>query len=84
MDTGMAFQEHAETSLNAVVEKYFQNAVSGHVTLEKLTPGFTVRTRVALSKRMELEFTGRASDAHAALDAAIEHRKSGCAGINAG
>ena len=35
MDTGMAFQEHAVTSLNAVVEKYFQNAVSGHVTLEK-------------------------------------------------
>ena len=32
MDTGMAFQEHAVTSLNAVVEKYFQNAVSGHVT----------------------------------------------------
>ena len=73
MDTGMAFQEHAVTSLNAVVEKYFQNAVSGHVTLEKADSGFTVRTRVALSRRMELESTGRASDAHAALDAAIEH-----------
>ena len=73
MDTGMAFQEHAVTSLNAIVEKYCQNAVSGHVTLEKADSGFTVKTRVALSRRMELEATGRAANAHAALDAAIEH-----------
>lgn len=73
MDMGGAFQQHAETSLNAVVEKYFQNAVSGHVTLEKADSGFTVKTRVALSRRMELESTGRALDAHAALDSAIDH-----------
>ena len=73
MDTGGAFQEHAEASLNAVVEKYFQNAVSGHITLERADAGFTVKTRVALSRRMELEATGKAQDAHAALDAAIEH-----------
>ena len=73
MDTGSAFQEHAETALSAVVEKYFNNAVSGHVTLEKAESGFTVRTRVALSRRIELESTGRAFDAHAALEAAIEH-----------
>ncbi len=73
MDMGNAFQEHAQTSLNAIVEKYFHNAVSGHVTLEKADSGFTVKTRVALSRRMELEATGRAVDAHAALDAAIEH-----------
>ena len=73
MDTGLAFQEHAELSLNYIVEKYFHTAVSGHVTLEKADSGFTVKTRVALSRRMELESTGRAPDAHAALDAAIEH-----------
>jgi ribosomal subunit interface protein len=73
INTGMAFQEHAVKSLNAVVEKYFQNAVSGHVTLEKADSGFTVKTRVALSQRMELESTGRAGDAHSALVAAIEH-----------
>jgi ribosomal subunit interface protein len=73
MDMGNAFQEHAQTSLNTIVEKYFHNAVSGHVTLEKADSGFTVKTRVALSRRMELEATGRAVDAHAALDAAIEH-----------
>ena len=73
MDMGNAFQEHAQTSLNAIVEKYFHNAVSGHVTLEKADSGFTVKTRVALSRRMELEATGRAINAHAALDSAIEH-----------
>ena len=73
MDTGSAFQTHAETALNNVVEKYFDRAVSGHVTLEKADSGFRVKTRVALSRRMELEATGFAHDAHAALEAAIEH-----------
>ncbi|MGB2188934.1 MAG: ribosome hibernation-promoting factor, HPF/YfiA family [Candidatus Puniceispirillaceae bacterium] len=73
MDTGSAFQTHAETALNNVVDKYFDRAVSGHVTLEKADSGFRVKTRVALSRRMELEATGFAHDAHAALDAAIEH-----------
>ena len=73
MDTGMAFQDHASTSLKQIVDKYFHNAISGHVTLEKDVDGFTVRTRVNLTRRMELEATGSARDAHAALDAAIEH-----------
>ena len=57
MDTGSAFQTHAETALSNVVEKYFDRAVSGHVTLEKADSGFRVKTRVALSRRMELEAT---------------------------
>jgi len=73
MDTGTAFQSHAEDALNGVVNKYFESAVSGHVTLEKSDSGFKVKTRVALSRRIELEATGFAHDAHAALDAAIEH-----------
>lgn len=73
MDTGAAFQEHAHNALNNVVEKYFQNAVSGHITLEKAESGFTVRARVALSRRIELEATGQAGDAHTALDAAMTH-----------
>ena len=60
MDTGSAFQVHAETALNDVVNKYFDRAVSGHVTLEKSDAGFRVKTRVALSRRMELEATGYA------------------------
>ena len=73
MDTGAAFQTHAEDALNGDVNKYFDRAVSGHVTLEKADAGFRVKTRVALSRRIELEATGYAHNAHAALDAAIEH-----------
>ncbi|MGC6452793.1 MAG: ribosome hibernation-promoting factor, HPF/YfiA family [Candidatus Puniceispirillaceae bacterium] len=73
MDTGAAFQSHAEDALNGVVNKYFERAVSGHVTLEKADSGFRVKTRVALSRRIELEATGFAQDAHMALEAAIEH-----------
>ena len=40
MDTGAAFQTHAEDALNGVVNKYFDRAVSGHVTLEKADAGF--------------------------------------------
>ena len=72
MDTGAAFQTHAQDALNGVVNKYFDRAVSGHVTLEKADAGFRVKTRVALSRRIELEATGYAHNAHAALDAAIE------------
>ena len=74
MNTGASFQEHAHASLNDVVGKYFSNAIAGHITLEKGLKGFTVRTRVNLTKRMELEATGHDNkDAHAALDAAMEH-----------
>jgi ribosomal subunit interface protein len=73
MDTGMSFQDHAEEALSHVVDKYFHNAISASVTLEKADEGFTVRTRVNLTRRMELESTGHARDAHAALDAAVEH-----------
>ena len=73
MDMGMAFQDHASDALSHVVDKYFHNAISASVTLEKAEEGFKVNTRVNLTNRMELESTGHARDAHAALEAAIEH-----------
>ena len=73
MDMGMAFQDHASEALSHVVDKYFHNAISASVTLEKAEEGFKVNTRVNLTNRMELESTGHARDAHAALEAAIEH-----------
>lgn len=74
IDTGAAFQEHALSSLENIVNKYFANAIAGYITLEKGLAGFTVRTRVSLTRRIELESTGHnAKDAHAALDDAIAH-----------
>ena len=73
VDTGAAFQVHAQETLLAIVEKYFSNAVSGAVTLAKSESGFEVKIRINLTKRIELESSGYARDAHAALDSAAEH-----------
>ena len=73
VDTGFAFQENSREKLTDVVEKYFRNAVSGHVTLDKDEALFKVRIRVNLTNRIEMEATGSARDAHAALDMALEH-----------
>lgn len=72
-DTGNAFQEHAEQALSQAVSKYFDRAVSGAITLEKSTAGFETRIRVNLTRRIEMEASGRAADAHISLDSAVEH-----------
>ena len=73
MDTGKAFQEQAIATFDSVISKYFTDAISGHVTLEKYDFGFQVKARVVLSRRIELEATGCAPDAYAALETAVEH-----------
>ena len=74
IETGAAFQRHAEGALQDVVNKYFANAIAAAVTLEKTLAGFTVKTKVNLTRRIDLESTGYDSkDAHIALDAAISH-----------
>ena len=73
MDSGSAFQDHAETQLDAAVSKYFPRAVSGKVTLEKDTIGFAVKIYVVLTTGMDMEASGRAGDAKQAMDIAAEH-----------
>ena len=73
VDMGKAFQEQATKLLINVIKKYIKNAISGSVILEKSEIGFLVKTRVALTQRIVLESKGRSSNAHAALDAAIDH-----------
>ena len=73
MDSGSAFQDHANTQLDAVVSKYFPRAVSGKVTLEKDTIGFAVKIYVVLTTGMDMEASGKAGDAKQAMDIAAEH-----------
>ena len=73
MDTGAAFQEHAEAALSGAVSKYFDNAISANITLMKSAIGFETHVRVTLTRRIEMEANGKASDAHASLDEAVEH-----------
>ena len=73
MDTGAAFQERSRELIERIVEKYFTPAVSANVTLEKTDGGFYVRIRMNLTRRIELEASGFARDAHAALEDAGQH-----------
>ena len=73
MDTGAAFQEHSRELIEHIVEKYYTPAVSANVTLEKSDGGFDVRIRMNLTRRIELEASGFARDAHAALEDAGQH-----------
>ena len=73
MDTGAAFQEHAEAALTGAVSKYFDNAISANITLMKSAVGFETHLRVVLTRRIDMEASGKASDAHASLDEAVEH-----------
>ena len=73
MDTGAAFQERSRELIEHIVEKYFTPAVSANVTLEKTDGGFYVRIRMNLTRRIELEASGFAREAHAALEDAGQH-----------
>ena len=73
MDTGGAFQEQAETSLDAAVSKYFDRAISGEITLVKSPTHFETRIRVNLTNKIVMESMGQAGDAHHSLNTAIDH-----------
>ena len=73
IDTGAAFQQHSREVITEMIEKYYAPAISAHVTLEKQDSQFQVRMRINLTNRIELESTGSARDAHAALEAAAGH-----------
>lgn len=73
MDTGGAFQEQAETSLDAAVSKYFDRAISGDITLTKSPTHFETKIRVNLTNKIVMEAMGQAGDAHHSLTQAIDH-----------
>lgn len=69
VDTGAALQEHAADRLGAVVEKYFDNALSSHVTFGKAPAGaFTCDIVTHVMQGLILKAQGSAQDAHIALD----------------
>ena len=69
VETGAALQEHASDRLGYIVEKYFDRAISSHVTFNKATAGFfrcDIVTHV--NQGTILKAQGEAQDAHLALD----------------
>lgn len=69
IDTGAALQEHAADRLGAIVEKYFDKAISSQVTFGKAPAGaFTCDIITHVMQGLVLKAQGSAHDAHIALD----------------
>jgi len=69
VETGAALQEHATDRLGGIVEKYFERALSSHVTFGKGPSGsFRCDIVTHVNQGMILKAQGSAHDAHVALD----------------
>lgn len=73
IDTGAALQQHASDRLTAIVDKYFNRAVSSQVTFNKAPAGaFSCDIVTHVMQGLTLKAHGAAYDAHLALDQAAE------------
>lgn len=73
VDTGAAFEAHAQERLNATVGKYFSRALSSQVTLGKAPHGgFRCDIVTHVAQGLILKGSAVAQDAHQALDQSAE------------
>lgn len=71
VETGAALQEHASDRLGGIVEKYFDRAISSHVTFGKAPAGaFSCDIVTHVMQGLILKAQANAHDAHHALDEA--------------
>ena len=71
IDTGAALQSHVEDRLHAIVEKYFNRAISSHVTFGKAAGGaYSADIVTHVMQGLILKGHARAHDVHQAFDAA--------------
>lgn len=73
VDTGAAFRTHVEERLSAIAKKYFERAVSAHVTLGPAPyDAFNVDIVMHVMADVILKGSARAPEAHIAFDAAAD------------
>ena len=73
IETGAALQEHVTDRLGGIVDKYFDRAISSHVTFGKAPAGmFACDIVTHVMQGLILKAHAEASDAHQALDGAAE------------
>ncbi len=71
VETGNALQEHVEDRLGGIVDKYFNRAISSHVTFGKAPAGaFSCDIVTHVMQGMIVKSHAEAHDAHQALDQA--------------
>lgn len=73
VETGEALQVHASERLTAIIEKYFNRALSSQVTFSKAPAGaFRADIIMHVMQNLVLKGTGIAQDAHISFDQAAE------------
>ena len=73
VETGAALQEHATDRLGGIVEKYFERALSSHLTFGKAPAGaFSCDIVTHVMQGLTVKGHAEAHDAHQALDQAAE------------
>ena len=73
VDTGTALQERAAERLNGIVEKYFNRAMSSHVTFGKApTAAFACDIVMHVNNGLVLKSHAQAHDANLSLDQAAD------------
>lgn len=73
IDTGDAFRRHAESSLSAVFDKYFGDAIEATVTLSREAHLFRAQISAHVGRGIELVASGEADQVYPAFDLAAEH-----------
>src|SRR6266436_4132330 len=73
IDVGDALRIHVETSLAAIVDKYFEKAIEAHAVFSR--QGSLIRSDLSVHLRRDILVQGQASapDAYVAFDGAAEH-----------
>ena len=72
LDIGSAFQEHVESRLHEMTEKYFNGVTSASVVVEKQRSTFTTEIVMHLTTGLVLQAKGQADEVYAAFDQALE------------
>jgi ribosomal subunit interface protein len=73
MNTGSALQDHAAERLGGIVDKYFNRALSSHVTFGKAPANaFACDIVMHVNHGLILKSHGQAQDAHQSLDQAAD------------
>ena len=73
MDTGSSLQEHASDRLNGIVDKYFNRAMSSHVTFGKApTAAFACDIVMHVNNGLVLKSRAEAHDVHQSLEQAAD------------
>jgi len=73
VETGEALQVHANDKLTGIIEKYFNRALSSHVTFGRAPAGaFRCDIIMHVMQNLVLKGSGMAQDAHIACDQAAE------------